>query len=77
MPGLLVFLSLLQKGTGEEQCKPAKSSLMHLTLQQKINSDLTPTGCVAQLCQNVGIIRPEVIWLEGARLLPLSQAGLS
>ena len=45
------FLSLLQKGEKEHQHKPAKSSLMHLTFQKKINSNFTPTGCVAQLCQ--------------------------
>lgn len=55
----------------------SQSSLMHLTFQKKINSNFTPTGCVAQLCQNVGIIRKEMTWLEGTKSLPPPHAGLS
>lgn len=73
----LFFLSLLQKGEKEDQYKPAKSSLMHLTFQKKINSNFTPTGCVAQLCQNVGIIKEEMTWLEGAKSLPPPSWGPS
>lgn len=49
------FLQKEQKGTSTH----ASHKLNALDLQRKINSNFTPTGCVAQLCQNTGIIREE------------------
>lgn len=76
-PFLLYFSPSWKKGAKEDQYKPAKSLLMHLTFQRKINSNFTPTGCVAQLCQNVDIIKGEMTWLEGTKSLPPPHAGLS
>lgn len=36
-----------------------------MTFPRKMNSNFTPTGCVAQLCENAGIIREEMTWLRG------------
>lgn len=75
-PFLLYFSSpSCEKEKRKTNNKPAKSSLMHLTFQKKINSNFTPTGCVAQLCQNVGIIKEEMTWLEGTKSLPPPYVG--
>lgn len=50
------FLQKEQKGTST---RASHELINALDLQRKINSNFTPTGCVAQLCQNTGIIREE------------------
>lgn len=50
------FLQKEQKGTS---ARASQELIDAFDLQRKINSNFTPTGCVAQLCQNIGIIRDE------------------
>jgi hypothetical protein len=51
---IFFFLQKEQKGT---PTGTSQELINTLDLQRKINSNFTPTGCVAQLCQNIGIIR--------------------